>query len=252
MHRSKQLLMVEQIQGITAALALLVMLVFAILVRGMRYEVFYLSHIFMYIVLIVNVAYHQPNIADKVAIITIALGAMWSADRLLRVWRLFWYSCDNRATLIPLPHGGTRIVLRRAPTRSVPGNHCFVWIPEIRAFETHPFTIVSKTLSSIELVVAAYDGFTDDLHNFAVKHPGASLRASFDGSYGTIPDFSRSADKVIFIAGGSGASFTFGVALDMVRKLDNKMPKPKPSLSGLSESQVNFFGAPFIRIRLHT
>jgi predicted ferric reductase len=252
MHRSKQLLMVEQIHGITAASALLVMLIFAILIRGMRYEVFYLSHIFMYIVFIVNIAYHQPNIADKVVIITIASGAMWSVDRLLRAWRLFWYSYDNRATVIPLPQGGTRIVLRRAPTRSVPGNHCFVWIPEIRAFETHPFTIVSKSLNSIELVVAAYDGFTDDLHNFAVKHPGASLRASFDGPYGTVPIFSKSADKVIFIAGGSGASFTFGVALDMVRKLDNNLPKPKIEFIWTVREPGKLFGTPFIEIRLLT
>jgi predicted ferric reductase len=170
---------------------------------------------------------------------------MWSVDRLLRAWRLFWYSYDNRATLIPLPQGGTRIVLRRAPTRSVPGNHCFVWIPEIRAFETHPFTIVSKSLNSIELVVAAYDGFTDDLHNFAVKHPGASLRASFDGPYGTVPIFSKSADKVIFIAGGSGASFTFGVALDMVRKLDNNLPKPKIEFIWTVREPGKLFWDPF-------
>jgi predicted ferric reductase len=227
LHLNKFLLEIEQIHGITAGSALLVMLVFAVLIKRMRYEVFYLSHIFTYIVFIINIAFHQPQVANKVVIITVVAGSMWSLDRLLRAWRLFWYSYDNRATLVPLPHGGTRIVLRRAPTRAIPGNHCFVWIPEIRAFETHPFTIVSKSLSSIELVVAAYDGFTDDLHNFAVKHPGASLRASFDGPYGTVPNFAKCADKVILIAGGSGASFTFGVALDMVRKLSHNLPKPK-------------------------
>jgi predicted ferric reductase len=227
MHRSKQLLIVEQIHGITAASALLVML------------------IFIFIVFIINIAYHQPNIANKVVIITIASGAMWSVERLLRAWRLFWYSYDNRATLIPLPHGGTRIVLCRAPTRSVLGNHCFLWVPEIRAFETHPFTIASKSLSSIELVVAAYDGFRDDLHNFAVKHPGASLRASFHGPYGAVPSFSKSADKVIFIARGSDASFMFGVALEMVRKLDNKMPKPKIEFIWTVREPGKLFWDPF-------
>lgn len=244
-HRSKQLLILEQIHGIAAVSALLFMLIFAILIRGMRYEVFYLNHVFMYIVFIVNIAYHQPNIADKVVIITIASGAMWSADRLFRALRLFWFSYDNRATLVPLPHGGTRMVLRRAPTRSVPVNHCFVWIPEFRAFETHPFTLVSKSLSSIELVVVAYDGFTHDLHKFAVKHPGASLRATFDDSYGTVPNFSKSADKVIFIAGGSGASFTFGVALDMVRKLENNLPKPKIEFFWTVRESGKLFCDPF-------
>lgn len=145
----------------------------------------------------------------------------------LRLWRISWYSYDNRATVIPLPHGGTRIILRRAPTRAVPRTHCFLWIPEIRAFETHPFTIVSKSISSLELVVAEYDGFTNDLHDFAVKHPNASLRSSFDGPYGAVPNFAKAADKVILVAGGSAASFTFGVALDMVRKLNTNLPKPK-------------------------
>jgi hypothetical protein len=45
------------------------------------------------------------------------------------------------------------------------------------------------------------------------------LRASFDGSYGTPPAFTHHADKMVPIAGGSGASFVFGVALDLIRKL---------------------------------
>jgi predicted ferric reductase len=227
LHLNEFLLEMEQIHAITATSALLVMLVFAVLVKRMRYEVFYLSHISMYIIFIINMAFHQPIVANKVIIITVVAGSMRSLDRLLRAWRLLWYGYGNRATLVPLPHGGTRIVLHRVPTRAIPGNHCFVWIPEIRAFETHPFTIVSKSPSSIELVVAAYDGFTDDLHNFAVKHPDASLRASFDGPYGTVTNFAKCADKVMLIAGGSGASFTFGVALNMVRELSDNLPKPK-------------------------
>ena len=66
--------------------------------------------------------------------------------------------------------------------------------------------------------MAAYDGFTSDLHAFAMKNPGQALKASIDGPYGTVPDFTIF-DKVVFIAGGSGASFTCGVAVDMLRKL---------------------------------
>jgi NAD(P)H-flavin reductase len=57
------------------------------------------------------------------------------------------------------------------------------------------------------------------LHQYALKHPGASMRASIDGPYGAIPNFSKVADRAILVAGGSGASFTFGVALDMIKKL---------------------------------
>jgi predicted ferric reductase len=101
----------------------------------------------------------------------------------------------------------------------VPGTHCFLWVPRIRALESHPFTIVSVTPYSLELVIAAYDGFTRGLHSYAINNPGVSLRASIDGPYGAVPDFARTADKVILVAGGSGASFTFGVALNIIHKL---------------------------------
>lgn len=206
MHRPAILLEEPQVMAMTAVSALFVLLVFALLIRRVRYEVFYISHIIMFMVFIISVALHQPHMQDRIIIITILTGAVWSSDRILRGLRVLWYAYDNRATITPLPHGGTRIVLQRAPSRSVPGTHCFLWIPKIRAIETHPFTIVSKTQYSLELVVAAYDGFTNDLHNYAVKHPGAVLRASFDGPYGSLPNFSKVADKVILIAGGSGAS----------------------------------------------
>ncbi|KAF8851173.1 hypothetical protein BDZ45DRAFT_632015 [Acephala macrosclerotiorum] len=218
-HGPALLLEPAQIDGMTAVSALFVLLVFALLIRRVRYEVFYISHILMFMLFIITAAMHQPDMTDKAIIMTILSGAMWSSDRILRGLRILWYASDNRATITPLPHGGTRIVLRRSPSRSVPGTHCFLWIPKIRAIETHPFTIVSKTPYSLELVVAAYDGFTNDLHKYAVKNPGTSLRASFDGPYGSLPNFAKVADKVILIAGGSGASFTFGVALDICRKL---------------------------------
>jgi NAD(P)H-flavin reductase len=70
----------------------------------------------------------------------------------------------------------------------------------------------------LEFVVAAYDGFTSDLHAYALKNPGKALNASMDGPYGNVPNF-MNFTKVAFIAGGSGASFTFGVAIDLLRKL---------------------------------
>ena len=220
-HDRALLIELPQIHAMTAASAAFVMLVTALLVKKLRYEVFYVTHIAMYSLLLINVAFHRPDFTLKAIIITLFAASMWSSDRILRGFRILWYTYDNRATITPLPHGGTRIVLRRSPSRAVPGTHCFLWIPKIRAIETHPFTIVSTTPYSLELVVAAYDGFTNDLHTYAQKHPGDSLRASIDGPYGAIPNFAKVADKVVLVAGGSGASFTFGVALDMIKKLGN-------------------------------
>lgn len=76
----------------------------------------------------------------------------------------------------------------------------------------------------MEFVITAYDSFTSDLHAFALKNPGKSLRASIDGPYGKVLDFAPFT-KVVFIAGGSGASFPFGIALNLVRKL-GELKKP--------------------------
>jgi len=71
----------------------------------------------------------------------------------------------------------------------------------------------------LEFVVSAHNGFTKDLHAYAAKTPGASLKASVDGPYGTLLDFARY-DKIVLVAGGSGASFTFAVAMDLVKRLE--------------------------------
>lgn len=107
-------------------------------------------------------------------------------------------------------------MLRKSSCRAVAGSHAFLWVPAIRATETHPFTIVST--KPLEFMVAAYDGFTSDLHAYALKNPGKSLKASIDGPYGNVPNFADFT-KVVFIAGGSGASFTFGVTVNLIHNL---------------------------------
>jgi predicted ferric reductase len=97
-----------------------------------------------------------------------------------------------------------------------------VWLPKIRLFESHPFTIVAT--SPTELIVSSYDGFTKALHNFATKNPGTAIRASLDGPYGTFPD-PTDFDKVVLVAGGSGASFTFGLASNMLQRMHDNSDK---------------------------
>lgn len=208
----------EQIPGIIAGVALLIVFISVFTLKKVRYELFYVTHIIMYTLFIISVGLHQRHFDHKIIIITLFAATMWGLDRSLRGFRILWYSRGNQATITPLPNGGTRIVLSRSPSRALPAAHCFIWIPRIRMFETHPFTIVAASQSSLEFVVAAYDGFTRDLHRHALNNPGASLRASIDGPYGVVPNLARIADKVILIAGGSGASFTFGTAFDTLKK----------------------------------
>lgn len=133
-----------------------------------------------------------------------------------RAIRLFKFSCNfmgNHAALTALPNGATRIVLRQS-LKATPGSHAFVWLPAIRFAETHPFTLVSS--NPAEFVVQSRDGFTSALHQYAKDFPEKLLRCSLNAGYGKPPNF-KIYDSILLIAGGSGASFTFAVALDLSR-----------------------------------
>lgn len=214
--RIQDLLEQDNVMGIVAGSAMITILTTALILRRFRYEAFYIVHITMFMLILIAVGLHRPDFDTKSIYVIIFTACIWFSDRLLRGFRIVYYSFGNRATISPLPHGGVRIVLRHTPWRATPGTHVFLWIPTARAFETHPFTIVST--NPLELVVSAHDGFTRDLYSLASKNPGAVLRASCDGPYGALPDFATF-NHVVLIAGGSGATFTLGVALNLVRKM---------------------------------
>lgn len=214
--RAEMLQTPSSIAGIVAGFAFLGLLVSAVVIRRIWYEAFYVSHILFFIVALICSAYHQPALEDGLIIIFAVIAAMWGADRILRVLRMCYRSVNNEAILEPLPNGGTKITLTKKPYGLVPGKHCFLWIPKIRLFEAHPFTVVAS--EPMEFVVNSYDGFTHDLRKYALSHPGVRLKASVDGPYGTFPD-PLQYDKVVLIAGGSGASFTFGLAVNLLERM---------------------------------
>lgn len=211
------------VAGIVAGFAFLGLMFSGAIIRQFWYEAFFVIHVVCFLIGLIAVAKHQPDLAKNSVLIMVAvIAGAWGADRLVRGSRMLFYSFNNYAIIEPLPHGGTKIVLTKKPHAAVPGKHCFVWIPAIRKFESHPFTIAAT--KPMEFVVNAYDGFTRDLHKHAVLNPGARLRVSVDGPYGTFPD-PMAFDKVVLIAGGSGATFTFGLATNMLEKMGPEAKK---------------------------
>jgi len=172
----------------------------------------------MFILIMITLGMHRPEFKDSTIIITIFIACLWMSDRIIRAGKLGWNFLGNYATLTPLPNNTIRVQLSR-PVYSQPGSHAFLWLPAIRWVETHPFTMVSA--DPAQFVIRVYDGFTRDLYKAAQSAPGRSLRCSVDGGYGQVPNF-KTFDKVILVAGGSGASFTFSVALDLVKKSADK------------------------------
>jgi predicted ferric reductase len=215
-----------QIAGILAGFMFLVMVVAAIFLRRYAYEAFYVMHLTAFCVSIVCIGFHRPDIHTRIPIVLSLTAALFLTDRLIRISRLILNSTNNEATVYPLPNGGTRILLAKKPHRAVPGKHVLMWIPRIRAFEMHPFTIIDTeaTNGTTEFVVKSYNGFTRKLHAYATANPGAKLWAAAEGPYGTFPD-PMDYDKIILIAGGSGASYTFGLVGNMLERMDAQSAK---------------------------
>lgn len=180
-------------------------------------------HILMFILIMIMVGMHRPDLSKQTLVIVIFTSCMWFADRLVRLAKVCWFSVGNHATVTALSGDAVHVRL----TRKVfcqPGSHVFLWLPSVRLFETHPFTMVSS--SPPEFVIRVYDGFTRDLYNIAQKKPGQLLRCSMDGGYGQVPNFMKF-DRVILVAGGSGATFTFAIALGLLEQLAaRKVSKP--------------------------
>ncbi|KAI6379419.1 hypothetical protein MCOR25_002003 [Pyricularia grisea] len=206
----------EQIAGIVASFAFLVLVGTAITMRRFCYELFYATHIISFMVVMVAFSLHRHEFKDVILYIILAIAGAWATDRLIRMGRMLANSVNQSATVHPLPDGGTRIVLSKRPLGSQAGKHCFLWIPGVRALEAHPFTMISS--DPVEFVAKSYDGFTRDLHTYAVANPGARLWASVDGPYGTFSD-PMQFDKIVLIAGGSGASFVFGLATNLLERM---------------------------------
>ncbi|KAF3760842.1 hypothetical protein M406DRAFT_343011 [Cryphonectria parasitica EP155] len=202
--------------GIVAGFGFLGVVFSATVVRHIWYEAFLVMHVVCFLIALISASYHQHELSSGLLVIFSVIAGLWGADRLVRGSRMLFGSINNHAVIEPLPDGGTKILLAKRPLGAVPGKHCFVWIPAIRKFESHPFTIAAT--EPMEFVVNAYDGFTRDLHSYAAANPGAKLMASVDGPYGTFPD-PMSFDKVVLIAGGSGATFTFGLAVNMLERM---------------------------------
>lgn len=231
--------------GIVLGFLMLASAVEAAVLRRFQYELFYVLHVVFFVAMVVTLGLHQPEIAkEKIAMAAMVMGAVWALDRLLRLGRLLYHAGNNEATLHPLPHGATQILLKKPPAGARPGSHCFVWLPKLRAFETHPFTMVST--SPPELVVNAYNGFTRDLHDFARRNAGAAVRASVDGPYGTPPDLTLF-DKVVLIAGGSGATFTFGLAANLLQNIEEGSNTEIDFIWTVRE-RSKFTGSPLFRL----
>ena len=55
--------------------------------------------------------------------------SIWACDRIIRFAGTTWHAYGNNASIMPLPQGSIRIVLRYPARHAVPGLQVFLWIP---------------------------------------------------------------------------------------------------------------------------
>jgi hypothetical protein len=103
---------------------------------------------------------------------------MWGLDRLLCFLKICWNLYGNHAH-----HSGPgwrSTVKLNCSLKCKPRSHAFLWIPSLRLFETHPFTLVSH--EPVEFLIRPSDGFTLDMYKAPQKQPGKPMRRSLDGA----------------------------------------------------------------------
>lgn len=169
------------------------------------------------------VCYHTSKAARNSLYVALIATSIYTLDRALRLSRFLYYLPTNTATLTPLAaSNATRVTLTRSMAHSAPGSHAFLYMPSIRACQTHPFTMVNR--NPVEFVISARSGFTKDLFKAACEKPGRTVRIGLEGAYGCVPNITRY-DRVVLFAGGSGATFTFALAIDWAKKQDVESKK---------------------------
>lgn len=109
--------------GIVLGFAMLFTVLAGSILRRLKYELFYVIHLALFVVIVVTLGMHRPSFdPDKTLIATVLIASAWFSDRLIRFTRLVYNSINNEAVVFPLPNGGTRIVLKKPLSRARPGS----------------------------------------------------------------------------------------------------------------------------------
>ena len=121
-----------------------------------------------------------------------------------------------------------------SPKKYIPGQHIYLGFPSLpQKLRINPFTISNRNPhddNRIELVARALSGTTAMLADYAAKQK--TTRLTLEGPYGAAKYFPDLAtyDRVLFVAGGVGATFTLPLYLDLLQRKAHGEHIPTPKL----------------------
>ncbi|KAK9777191.1 putative Ferric-chelate reductase [Seiridium cardinale] len=201
--------------------------------RSMAYEIFVVQHIiaaimFLWVIYVHVPAYAQYNIWFAIAALCF--------DRVFRVGLLLWQNIKlnpnpsrckggqkfgHQTQVNTIGESTTVLTIKDVHFKWSAGQHLYLWLPRVGAFEAHPYTIASPHLmpetcicNSIQLVIRSHSGFSKRLHSFAKKTEASdkkqTLTALVAGPYGRPPRWDIF-ETLVLISASTGASFTLPI-----------------------------------------
>ncbi|KAL1746923.1 hypothetical protein HDZ31DRAFT_80856 [Schizophyllum fasciatum] len=151
--------------------------------------------------------------------------AAWALARLLQTLRTLYHSrLGLPATLETLPDNF--LCVRLSAPRALPiapGQHVFLRFLDAgaHALTTHPFTVAGLRDGgrAADVVLRVRGGTTRALAARAAGRPAVGARVMVDGPYGGVPVALRAYDRVLLLAGGSGATFTIPILVELAERV---------------------------------
>lgn len=215
--------------------------------RSMAYEFFVIQHILAAVLFLYVVYVHVPVSARYN--VWFAIAAI-SFDRACRLIWLVWQNVKlqpkmtcckggqrlgHQAQLTAIGSTMTVLTITDVHFEWTAGQHLYLWIPRIGAFETHPYTIATShplpgtcICNSIQLVVRSHNGFSKRLNQFAQKAEASGKKGTVTafvvGPYGR-PSRWDVFETLIFISASTGASFTLPILESILESKVTKCTK---------------------------
>ncbi|RDX55459.1 hypothetical protein OH76DRAFT_1524558 [Lentinus brumalis] len=201
--------------------------------RRRFYETFYVSHVVLILIFLVSIHVHVvPVRCDKYIW---GVWAIWLFDRLFRGARYILLNLVLRparsvARIETIGADGLRITLRRrVPGGWTAGQHVFLAFPSL-GLQSHPFTIGNmcdpqggdgngRAEAEMVFIVRAMRGQTRLLMDRAEPTGCCEIPAMIDGPYGH-PEDIRPFSTCVFIAGGTGVTYTIARMHQLFRDLN--------------------------------
>ncbi|KAL1723250.1 ferric reductase NAD binding domain-containing protein [Schizophyllum commune] len=192
--------------------------------RNRYYEIFKKMHYLAAAVFIVALFIHTDWILTSWDYFW-GTAAAWGLARLIQTARTLYHSrLGLPATIETLPDNFLRVRIHSPrPLTIAPGQHVFLRFLDagLHAFTAHPFTVcgTGDEGRTADVVLRVRGGTTRVLAGRAEGKPAVATRVMVDGPYGGVPVALGTYERVLLLAGGSGATFTVPILVDLAQKM---------------------------------